>query len=68
MAENKNSFIIYTDWKIDFEFLTDEEAGKLIKHLLRYASDENPSFENEDRLLQFAAQKMKAVMKKDLKN
>lgn len=67
MAENKNSFIIYTDWKIDFEFLTDEEAGKLIKHLLRYASDENPSFENEDRLLQFAAQKMKAVMKKDLK-
>lgn len=67
MAENKNSFIVYTDWKIDFEFLTDEEAGKLIKHLLRYASDENPSFENEDRLLQFAAQKMKAVMKKDLK-
>ena len=67
MAENKNSFIIYTDWKIDFEFLTDEEAGKLIKHLLRFASDENPSLENEDRLLQFAAQKMKAVMKKDLK-
>ncbi|TDX83954.1 DUF6291 domain-containing protein [Epilithonimonas xixisoli] len=67
MAENKNSFIIYTDWKQDFEFLTDEEAGKLIKHLLRFASDENPTIENEDRLLQFAAQKMKAVMKKDLK-
>lgn len=67
MAENKNSFIIYTDWKQDFEFLTDEEAGKLIKHLLRFASDENPTMENEDRLLQFAAQKMKAVMKKDLK-
>lgn len=67
MAENKNSFIIYTDWKQDFEFLTDEEAGKLIKHLLRFASDENPCMENEDRLLQFAAQKMKAVMKKDLK-
>lgn len=67
MAENKNSFIIYTDWKQDFEFLTDEEAGKLIKHLLRFASDENPTLENEDRLLQFAAQKMKSVMKKDLK-
>jgi len=67
MAENKNSFIIYTDWKQDFEFLTNEEAGKLIKHLLQFASDENPSIENEDRLLQFAAQKMKAVMKKDLK-
>lgn len=67
MAENKNSFIIYTDWKQDFEFLTNEEAGKLIKHLLQYASDEKPSLENEDRLLQFAAQKMKAVMKKDLK-
>lgn len=67
MAENKNSFIIYTDWKQDFEFLTDAEAGKLIKHLLQFASDENPSLENEDRLLQFAAQKMKALMKKDLK-
>ncbi len=67
MAENKNSFIIYTDWKQDFEFLTNEEAGKLIKHLLQFASDENPTLENEDRLLQFAAQKMKAVMKKDLK-
>lgn len=67
MAENKNSFIIYTDWKQDFEFLTDAEAGKLIKHLLQFASDENPSLENEDRLLQYAAQKMKAVMKKDLK-
>lgn len=67
MAENKNSFIIYTDWKPDFEFLTDAEAGKLIKHLLQFASDENPSLESEDRLLQYAAQKMKAVMKKDLK-
>lgn len=67
MAENKNSFIIYTDWKQDFEFLTDAEAGKLIKHLLQFASDENPSLENEERLLQYAAQKMKAVMKKDLK-
>lgn len=67
MAENKNSFIIYTDWKQDFEFLTDAEAGKLIKHLLQFASDENPSLENEDRLLQYAAQKMKALMKKDLK-
>ncbi len=67
MAENKNSFIIYTDWKQDFEFLTNDEAGKLIKHLLAFASDENPTMENEDRLLQFAAQKMKSVMKKDLK-
>lgn len=67
MAENKSSFIIYTDWKQDFEFLTNDEAGKLIKHLLQFASDENPTMENEDRLLQFAAQKMKAVMKKDLK-
>lgn len=67
MAENKSSFIFYTEWKQDFEFLTDEEAGKLMKHLLRYVSDEDPSFENEDRLLQFAAQKIKNVLKKDLK-
>jgi hypothetical protein len=67
MAENKSSFIIYTDWKQDFEFLTDAEAGKLIKHLLQFASDENPTLDNEDRILQYAAQKMKSVMKKDLK-
>lgn len=67
MAENKNSFVFYAEWKQDFEFLTDAEAGKLIKHLLQYVNDENPEFENEDRLLQFAAQKIKNVLKKDLK-
>lgn len=67
MAENKNTFVFYAEWKQDFEFLTDAEAGKLIKHLLQYVNDENPEFENEDRLLQFAAQKIKNVLKKDLK-
>lgn len=67
MAENKNTFVFYAEWKQDFEFLTDAEAGKLIKHLLQYVNDENPEFENEDRLLQFAAQKLKNVLKKDLK-
>lgn len=67
MAENKNTFVFYTEWKQDFEFLTDEEAGKLIKHLLQYVNDENPSLDNEDRLLQFASNKIKSVLKKDLK-
>jgi hypothetical protein len=67
MAENKNTFVFYAEWKQDFEFLTNDEAGKLIKHLLQYVNDENPEFENEDRLLQFAAQKLKNVLKKDLK-
>lgn len=67
MAENKNTFVFYAEWKQDFEFLTDAEAGKLIKHLLQFVNDENPEFQNEDRLLQFAAQKLKNVLKKDLK-
>lgn len=46
MAENKKSFLMYCDWKETFESLTDEEAGKLIKHFYRYVNDENPVSDN----------------------
>ena len=32
MAEEKNKVIVYPDWIETFESLSDEEAGKLIKH------------------------------------
>jgi len=32
MAEDKKKFLAYCDWIETFEALTDEEAGKLIKH------------------------------------
>ena len=48
MAEGKKSFVLYADWLESFEDLTDEEAGKLIKHILRYVNDLNP--EETDRI------------------
>ena len=43
MAENKKSIIVYADWIELFESLTDDEAGKLIKHFFRYVNDKNPT-------------------------
>ena len=42
MTTEKKSAIIYSDWIEQFESLSDEEAGKLIKHLMRYINDLNP--------------------------
>ena len=64
MAEDKKSFVAYADWLEDFEMLSDEEAGKLIKHLLLYVNDKNPIM--EDRLLKFAFQPIKRQLKRDL--
>jgi hypothetical protein len=42
MAKDKKSFVAYCDWLESFEELTDEEAGRLAKHLFRYVNDLNP--------------------------
>lgn len=64
MAENKKSFVAYADWKSTFGMLTDEEAGKLVKHLLAYVNDENPKM--EDRIILMAFEPMKLQLKRDL--
>lgn len=65
MAENKKSVLIYTNWETTFEKLSDEEAGRLIKHLLRYVNDRNPVA--PDRLTEIVFEPLKAVLKQDLK-
>lgn len=65
MAENKKSFIAYVDWKSTFDLLTDEEAGKLIKHIFSFVSDENPSL--SDRILQLSFSHIEQDLKRDLK-
>ena len=65
MAKDKKSFVAYTEWSETFEMLSDEEAGKLIKHLLRYVNDENP--EMDDRMLKILFQPIKQQLKRDLK-
>ena len=65
MAENKNSFILYSDSKEVVEALTDEQAGKLLKHIFRYVNDENPVC--DDQFVSLAFIPIKQSLKRDLK-
>lgn len=67
MAEDKKSFVAYSDWKTQFDLLSDEEAGKLIKHIFSYVNDENPVFDKEDRLIAISFEPIKNQLKRDLK-
>lgn len=66
MAENKRSIILYCDLIHTVEKLTDDEAGKLLKHLLRYVNDMNPV--PPDRLTEMIFEPLKQNLKRDLKN
>jgi len=65
MAKDKKAFIVYTNWEQTFENLTDEEAGRLIKHLFRYVNDREPVA--PDRITEIVFEPLKAVIKVDLK-
>ena len=65
MAEGKKSFLMYIDYINIFEELTDEEAGKLVKHLLQYVNDKNP--EAPDRLTKIVFEPIKSQLKRDLR-
>lgn len=65
MAENKKSFLLYTDVHFTVKKLTDEQAGILFKHILSYVNDENPTMDN--LLLEIAFEPIKQSLKRDLK-
>lgn len=65
MAENKKSIVVYADWINKFEELTDDEAGKLIKHFFRYVNDLNP--EAPDRTTKLLFIDIENSLKRDLK-
>jgi hypothetical protein len=62
--QGKKSFLLYTDQREVFEELTDEDAGKLIKHIFAYVNDESP--ETNDKLLKIAFLPIKTQLKRDL--
>lgn len=64
MAENKKSFLLYADYLSNFENLDDIEAGKLIKHILRYVNDLKP--ESPDKITTIAFEPIKLQLKRDL--
>ena len=65
MANGKKSFVAYCDWLESFEELTDEEAGKLAKHLFKYVNDLNP--EAPDKLTKMMFIPIKQSLKRDLR-
>ena len=64
MAENKKGFILYADQKELFTQLSDELAGKLIKHIFRYVNDEDPI--TDDVIINIAFTPIKQHLKRDL--
>jgi hypothetical protein len=64
MATDKKAVVFYVDWIHVFESLEDDEAGKLVKHFLRYVNDQNP--EPPDKLTKIAFEPIKQQLKRDL--
>lgn len=62
--EGKKSFTAYCDWINVFEKLTDEEAGRVIKHLFKYVNDQNPK--PIDRITELVFEPIKLTLKRDL--
>ena len=65
MATDKKKVVVYCDWIETFESLTDEEAGRLIKHFFQYVNDLNPS---SDRLIELMFTPIKQTLKRDLQS
>jgi len=65
MAKDKKSFILYVDQKDLWNKLPDDIAGKLIKHIYSYVSDENPT--SDDLIIEIAFEPIKQQLKRDLK-
>ena len=65
MAQDKKSFLLYTDLIHTVKKLNDEQAGKLFKHVLEYVNDLNP--QTDDILLQVCFEPIKQSLKRDLR-
>jgi|688.fasta_scaffold188780_2 hypothetical protein len=64
MAEEKKSFILYCDIIHTIEKLTDEQSGKLFKHILKYVNDLNPIA--DDFITEISFEPIKQSLKRDL--
>jgi hypothetical protein len=64
MAENKKSFVLYSDSQGLINQLPDDVAGRLFKHIYAYVNDENPI--TDELLLNIAFEPIKMQLKRDL--
>ena len=65
MANDKKSFLLYTDIYFTVKKLTDEQAGILFKHILSYVNDENPVINNV--IIDLVFEPIKQSLKRDLR-
>lgn len=64
MADNKKSFIMYSNTLGVINQLPDDVAGRLIKHILAYVNDENPI--TDELLVNIVFEPIKNQLKSDL--
>lgn len=64
MATGKKSFVLYTSYVHAINLLTDEQAGKLLKHIFNYVNDLDPK--EDDVLVRIAFEPIKQQLKRDL--
>ena len=64
MAQGKKTFIFYSDWINLVREMDNEDAGELLKHILSYVNDEDPTTEN--KFVKMAFGHMKPMLKSDL--
>ncbi len=64
MAENKKSFLLYCDIIHTINKLSDEQSGKLFKHILAYVNDQHP--ETNDVIIDLVFEPIKQGLKRDL--
>jgi len=64
MAENKKSFVLYSDSKGLIDQLPDDIAGRLFKHIFAYVNDEDPI--SDELILNIAFEPIKTQLKRDL--
>lgn len=65
MAAGKKIVYWYVDWEEIFSKLSDDEAGKLIKHFSAYVSDKNPT--PVDRTTELLFIPIQSTLRRDLK-
>jgi hypothetical protein len=63
MAKDKKGFILYSDLIHTINKLSDEQAGKLFKHILEYVNDKNPE---SDQFTEVVFEPIKQTLKRDL--
>jgi hypothetical protein len=64
MANDKKSFILYCDIIHTVNKLSDEQSGRLFKHIMSYVNDQNP--DANDIIIDLVFEPIKQSLKRDL--